>query len=258
MFAELHLSTLLLITTRIAAIVLVAPGLGARIVPWRARLLLVALLAVPAFCVSPVTEPIEPTLLPQLMLHEAVVGLSLGMVPAVMIWGLQVALQPLQGLTGLPGVTSGGSPGDDLMQSAPLERFFCITVLALFFLAGGHRQLIQAMFESFRWLPPGHYVPLDSASELIIDLLAQGFALGVRALSPIIVALLFSMIAFAAVNRILPQLGYFAVGMNVQVLVLLGSVVLFLGVMGWLVDGEFATATERAQLAWKRVTQGIP
>ncbi len=258
MFAELHLTTLLLITTRIVAIVFVAPGLGARIVPWRARLLLVALLVVPSYCVSQASEPIEPTWLPQLVLHEAVVGFSLGMVPAVMIWGLRVALQPIQGLTGLPGISSDGSGGDDLMQSASLERFFCITVLAIFFLAGGHRQLIQAMLESFRWLPPGHYAPLESASELIVDLLAQGFALGVRALSPIIVALLFSIIAFAAVNRILPQLGYFAVGMNVQVLVLLGSVVLFLGVMGWLVEGEFAIATERAQLAWKRVTQGIP
>ena len=96
----------------------------------------------------------------------------------------------------------------------------------------------------------------DGYESLGIDLLAQAFALGVRALSPLIVALVFSMIAFAAIHRVLPQLGYFAVGMNVQVLVLLGSVVLFLGVIGWWIDGELATVTERAQLAWKHVLAG--
>ena len=66
------------------------------------------------------------------------------------------------------------------------------------------------------------------------------------------------MIAFAAINRILPQLGYFAVGMNLQVVVLLASLVLFLGVMGRLVDVEFVTTMQHAQLAWKRIFQGAP
>ena len=254
MFSHWQLPILLLIAVRIAALGMVAPGFSSWSIPWRIRILLVGLLVLPVFCVwQGAPFSFEASLLPNLLLHEAVVGISLGVVPAVMVWGLQLAVQSVHGLSGLPGVT-GGEPADtDLAHASALNRFFSMTVLAVFFSTGGHRQLVQAVLESFQWLPPGQYAPLDQAYELLLDLFAQSFALGARAVSPIVVALSISWLAFATMNRILPQLGYFVVGLNLQVLVLLGSLILFLGAVGWVLEGEFANITQTIGPLWDRL-----
>ncbi len=257
--ANFQLSTFLLVTTRVAALVFLTPGWGARFVPWRARLLLVGLLDVSAYSVAQSTAvSFDLALLPKLLIHEAIVGFSLALVPALILWAVQMALQPTQGLTGLAGVAGDDSVSGDFQQAAATERFFVITVVAIFFSVGGHRQLVRAVLDSFRWLPPGEYVSAQHVSGLIVDLLSQSFALGVRAVSPLVVALLLGLTAFAAINRLLPQLSYFAVGMNLQVLVLLASLVIFFGAIGWLIEGELATATLRIQLAWKSMVQHVP
>lgn len=248
-----RVATVLLVAARVSALVAVAPGLSLRIVPLRIRALLTLLLTTAA--VGSLTEPVsvKSSMLPELLLHQAVVGASLGLVPAVMIWGVQLASSTSQGLTGLPGFGVQDPSGDSAFNGSAAERFLVVTTLAVFFAAGGHRQLIQAVLLSFHWLGPAAYVPLESTRELVIGVFAQSFALGVRSLSPIIASLTMSLLALACVNRILPQVGYFAMGMSVQVLVLLGSLMVFLGSVVWLWDGDLPLATERLQTAWQQL-----
>jgi len=55
-------------------------------------------------------------------------------------------------------------------------------------------------------LPPGSTASPDSLSETLIDLVAQSFALGIRAAAPIVTAMLLANLVLGLIGRTLPQL----------------------------------------------------
>ena len=250
-------TTAALVVTRIAAVMLCVPGVSQQWVPWRIRLLLIASLAVPVLCVIP-PVPLEEQnhAIGALLVHEAMVGISLSLVPAAILFGLQISVQAVQGMTGLPEAAAGQS--SNLATGSSLHRLMMITALAVFFTSSGHRVVFQSVLESFQWLPPGGYRPFESTSELFLDLLATSFRLGVRAMAPIGLSLTISLIAVAAINRLLPQLGYFAVGMSVQAMAMFAALVLLSGTCVWFLDNSFANADLNPRLAWQLLESNQP
>ena len=247
------LATLLLVTTRITAFMLIVPGLSQSMVPWRIRFLLIAMLTVPVLCVIPPAS-IDTTQLAWLFVHEAVVGVSLSLVPAAIVFGLQVAAQTIQGMTGLPqaGVATP-SMGTD---GSSLGRLMLISTLAVFFASSGHRVVFESALDSFKWLPPGSYHSFTSVNELLLDLLAASFKLGVRAMAPIGLALAISLMMIAALNRVLPQISYFAVGMSIQAATLFAALVLFGGSVAMFLDHSFLSSVDTTRFAWQALLTG--
>lgn len=247
--------TTILVLARVAALVAIVPGLSSAVVPWRARLLVVALVTWPVLCVIPVAnqDALAQNSTISLVVHELVVGVSLGLVPAAIAFGLQVAVQSLQGMTGLPG----GSESTEGQNAAPLQRLFHIVVLATFFLSSGHRLVVESLLGSFRWLPPGSHTSLASNREVLLDLLAASFELGVQAMSPIAVSLAFGLLVLAAINRIVPHVGYFAVGMSVQTTVLFGALMICVGAVVWLLESGIAAGPDLTRFAWQDVLAAI-
>ena len=242
-------ATAALVVTRVSAMMLCAPGVGQHWVPWRIRFLLIASLSVPVLCVIPCANLEQTQSIGSLLAHEAIVGISLSLVPAAILFGLQVSVQAVQGMTGLPEANTGN--GQDLSTGSSLHRLMLITALAVFFTSSGHRVVFQSVLESFQWLPPGEYRPFNASSDLFLDLLSTSFRLGVRAMAPIGLSLAISLVAVAAINRLLPQLGYFAVGMSVQAMALFAALVLFCGTSVWYLDNSFATASDAPRVAWQ-------
>ena len=138
-----------------------------------------------------------------------------------------------------------------------MQRLFCILVLAIFFLSSGHRVVIQTLLDSFTWLPAGSYSPLTSTRLVIVDLLSASFELGVRAMSPIAASLAIGLLALAAINRIIPQVGYFAVGMSIQTAVLFGSLILCVGGIVWFLENSFATTPDSFRMAWHSIARSV-
>lgn len=248
------LATALFVLARVSALVVIVPGVSQRFVPWRARLLLVALITVPVLCVIPPTaDNFEPLSIPAIMVHELIVGLSLGFVPAAIVFGLQTAVQTLSGMTGLPS----GQATESLATASAMQRLLLATVLTVFFLSSGHLVVIQSIMDSFHWLPAGSYTPLESVSDILLDLLSASFALGVRTMTPVAASLAISLMALAAINRIVPQFGYFTVGMSVQSLVLIGSLILFCGGIVWFLEESFTSSPDSFKLAWQSALQKV-
>jgi flagellar biosynthetic protein FliR len=250
------LATTIFVLARVSALVLIVPGFSHAVVPWRVRILVIVLLVIPILCVvQPCDEGlVSVTTIPSLLAHELVVGVSLGLVPAAVVWGLQVAVQAMHGMTGLPGAAEAA---DHRGADAPLQSLLMMTVLTVFFVSSGHREVFQSVLNSFNWLPPGSFTPLQSVRGMIVDLLSASFALGVRAMSPIAASLAIGLMTLAAINRIIPQFGYFAVGMSVQTLVLLGSLVIFMGGVVLLLEHSFLGAPESVRLVWEELLPAI-
>ncbi len=248
------LTTTALVITRIAAMLLCIPGVSNRFITWRVRLMVIAALCVPVLCVIPPSDVDQGSSFVSLVFHEAIVGISLSLVPAALVFGLQTSVQAIQGMTGLPdGLGSASSEPLNGNGGSSLGRLMLITCLAVFFVSSGHRVVFQSVLESFEWLPPGSHRPLDSVSDLLLDLLSASFRFGVRAMTPIGLSLGISLLAVAAVSRVLPQVSYFAVGMSVQAVSLFASLFLFGGAIVWSLDNSFATSADSAKSAWQQV-----
>lgn len=238
----------LLVLMRVTALMIVVPGVTHSVVPWRARLLIIALLVIPVLCVVPTPDnEVRVGEFSSCLAHEFVVGISLGLVPAAIVWGLQIAVLALHGMTGLPG----GAELDSTGVEAPMQRLFLFAVLTIFFLSSGHRVVIQALLESFRWLPAGRQILLSASSDVVLDLLAASFKLGVRSMAPLAASLATGLLALAAINRVIPQIGYFAIGMSVQTTVLLGSLVICVGSLVWMLEGSLLETSHTFRAAWQ-------
>ena len=96
--------------------------------------------------------------------------------------------------------------------------------LAIFFLVGGHRQVIDALLGSFAWMPPGQGRLPDELVEALTAVAAQSFEIGIRAAAPVMVACCWRSLIVALISRTLPQLNAVAVGLNFNSLIVLGRV----------------------------------
>lgn len=164
-FTAEHVLAFLLVTTRISGLVLAAPLLGARCSPFYIRVMLVvslALLLTP-LCAdwSPIDMAGPKNVLPALV-REAVLGGVLGLSLVVLISAAQSGgriVGQMSGMSLAESVDAGAGSAGPLFG-----RLFDLTAAVTFVLMGGHRQVISALLDSFRWVPPEASVPATTWS----------------------------------------------------------------------------------------------
>jgi flagellar biosynthetic protein FliR len=93
--------------------------------------------------------------------------------------------------------------------------------------------MVEALLETFTWVPPGHARLGDSYLDALIGLLSQSFALGIHAAAPLLVALLLSTIMLGLVSRTLPQINIIAVGFGLNSFLTLAMTMMSLGAVAW-------------------------
>lgn len=249
---ELYLDQLILfvlVLTRVSGLVMTAPIFGSRSVPFRVRGLLavaLAMIVTSLYLGHEVPLPgniIEMTLM---LAREGVLGLLLGMSVQILFSGLQLTGQII-------GQMSGMSLADvfdpTFNQSVPVFAQLLETMALSFFIAiGGHRLLIRALLETFRWRPPGvHDLPAGIVAALT-DVIHQSFLMGIRAGAPVMVALLMAILVLGLISRTLPQLNVIAVGFSLNAMVMMVTLALSLGAVAWVLQ-------ERTELVIESMTE---
>ena len=135
---------------------LTAPILGAREVPIRVRAFLAVTIA---FIVTPVTwhtvVNTPGTLVhgAALVLGELLIGVTLGLGVMIIFTGIQVAGQLIGQVSGM-SLGEVFNPGFNEDSHSISQLLFYVT-MAVFVLVGGHRQVMEALLQTFAALPPG-------------------------------------------------------------------------------------------------------
>ena len=237
-----------LVLTRVSGLVLVAPIFGSRNVPMHVRGFLAVGLSL---IVTPLQTPaaVDPSNLIDLLLligREALLGLALGLAVLILFTGLQLTGQVIGQISGmsLADVFDPSYEADVSIFSQLLD----VIAIAAFLAIGGHRQVLEALLDTFQARPPGvGEFPLGVAATLA-ELLGESFAIGVRAAAPVMVALLMSVLILGLISRTLPQLNVIAIGFNLNGLIMLavlsvciGAIV---GVLVFRVDGMLAVVRD--------------
>ncbi|MEI7035952.1 flagellar biosynthetic protein FliR [Fulvimonas yonginensis] len=225
---------------RVGGLCLVAPVLGAPMIPARIRVGLVLLLTL-------VLAPLAPAAVDPLsadgvatMAGQVVVGAAVGFVlklvfEAVAFGGELVGQGMSLGFAEVVNPAGGGS-------TPVLSQFYTVLVTLLFLALDGHLKLIALLADSFHTLPPGPSALGTEGLHAVVLFATHLFAGAVRVALPAVTALLVVNVGFAAISRAAPSMNLFAVGFPITLC--LGSIALWLGLRA--LPGAFDTLRESA------------
>jgi flagellar biosynthetic protein FliR len=211
---------------RVSGLLLVAPVLGANVVPVRVKIVLALVLAL---LVAPLAPPPAGLIAPSAagalaMAVQISIGAAVGFVVQLSFDALVMAGQTIAMTMGL-GFATLVDPARGATTPV-LSQFFLILGLLLFLSVDGHVALIGVLAESFRWAPIGPQgLDLEGLWGLALWV-GRIFESGLAIALPAVIALLGMNIGMGIVSRAAPQLNLFAVGFPVAMLV--GYVVMLL------------------------------
>ncbi|HEY3934415.1 MAG TPA: flagellar biosynthetic protein FliR [Gemmatimonadales bacterium] len=212
----IHWPLLILVTSRVAGVMLIAPAWSQATVPasLRGAFAVIASLAIlPGVPDAAVNIDSISVVAP--VATELILGLAIGLSAAVFLSGVAMAAEVVSLQMGLSlgaalgGVADVGSPG-----IGELEGQFS---LAVFVAVGGHLALLTAVARSFHAIPPGAPIAIAEGGRALIVLCGSVFTTAVQVAAPMMVALLITNIGLAVLNRAVPQLNTMMVAVPVTV-----------------------------------------
>lgn len=243
-----------LVLTRVGCLLMTLPMLGTATVPWQIRALLavgISLVLTPLYWGLTLPPPENLLVLAPLLVREAVLGLALGLAVMILLSGMQLAGQVISQISGL-SLADVANPTFD--TSVPIfSHILEMLAIAIFFLVGGHRLVIDALLGSFAWMPPGQGRLPDELVESLTAIASTSFETAIRASAPVMVSLLLATLVVALVSRTLPQLNAVAVGLNFNALIVLAVLGVSMGSAAWVfqeqVEGVIGAVIETFETA---------
>ena len=175
---------------------------------------------------------------------ELLLGIACGLAGRIIISGLQMAGQLIGQVS---GITLSELNAADATTTTVHGRLLAMIALSSFLILGGHRQVVQAMLDSFHTIAPGASLPMDSLLVLLQDVSGLAFSLAVRISAPILLAMLIALLAVGMLNRTLPQLNIMAIGHNLNALLLLVLLMFSVGGIAWIFQDQMTLALEQMQ-----------
>lgn len=223
---ESFLLTLLLLYFRVVLLFFTVPFFGSPFIPIRIRLLLALSFSFAVLLNNPQVEPIAINTFEEFIL-KAISELTFGFLASLI---LRLAFEALVIAGELVAVHSGLGflqmflPGQQ--QISLLAGFFSIYGTVLFLSVGGAEIVLIALSDSLRNLPPGSFNIFSLNPEMYLQFFYESFSLGVKLSMPVLITALLLNVVLAVVNRFIPQMNVFMVGLPLQVVV--GLIVLIL------------------------------
>ena len=237
---------LLLIFTRISSTLLLLPSFSLVTGSIRIKLLLSAMAAVlltPLYIQGDLLA-VAPDRLLFMFESELLLGFACGLSGRLIISGLHMGGQ----LVGqVSGITLSEFTLADESTTTIHGRLLVLIGLSSFLVMGGHRQVVQALLDSFQVISPGAILPATPLADLLRDTGGLAFQLSVRITAPILLAMLTALIAVAMLNRTLPQLNIMAIGHNLNALLLFVALLFSVGTIAWIFQDQMVVALEHMQ-----------
>ncbi|AFM42695.1 flagellar biosynthetic protein FliR [Desulfosporosinus acidiphilus SJ4] len=240
-----NLSLFILILSRWAGMIILAPVFGARGVPTLIRLSLAGCFTVVVYPLVFATNPTIPSeMLPYVavVIKEVLVGLVIGYVIYLLTAILQGAGQLIDFQMGF----TMGAAIDPVYgaQSPMMGNFQMVLATMLLLSTNAHHYLIAAMVKSYAFIPlnPSN-LPIDY--HFFVELVAHVFSLSIQMGLPVFGALVVSDIGVGLLMRTAPQFNIFSVVFPVKVI--FGLIILFLSVSFF---GEAVSHLFKMNMTW--------
>jgi flagellar biosynthetic protein FliR len=214
----LRVDLFLLLFLRVLGLFTTAPIWSNRVVPVQLR---VALALATAAAVLPLFgPPLIPTTLAGLApmaLQELLVGMLIGFIASLALSAIQFAGQLLDINMGLAMVNVLDPMTNT--QVPIMGNFLHLVAMLIFLSINGHHMLLRALMDSYALVPVGTAALSDALSRSLIEIAANLFVVGLKVAAPVLAALFLTTVALGLLNRAVPQMNVFVIGLPVQLAV---------------------------------------
>lgn len=225
-----HLVTVMLVASRMAGLMLAAPLLSGRTMPVRVRAMLAFMLALALYPVLPGVLHSAPAVdlfgLIGLVVGEALIGMSLGLIASIPLAALEVSGLMMGHQMGL-ALARSYNPELDAETEVLGQVLFYLAFVA-FLALDGLETLFVVMARTFTTIPVGAMRMSDAPLDLLVGVLQSGFELAIRVAMPVCCIVILIMLAIGVLGKTSPQINVMSVGFGIKILCGLG--VLALGV----------------------------
>jgi flagellar biosynthesis protein FliR len=236
--------TFLFIFVRIGVVFSLIPMFGGEIAPRKITAIIVFFLSLVLLpVVPPAAVPsvhLNVLTLMVLLLHELLVGLTIGLAVNVVFAGVQTAGEIIGFQMGF-SIVNVVDPMTGV--DAPITANLLYILAFLLFLSfGGHHMLLKALVESFTVMPVHAGFPHHAFLTAVLAYMAQAFIIAVKVSAPVIGILLLVNIAFAIMSRAIPQMNVFMMAFPVTIGVGLLFLIIIIKMMPLFMEGALANA----------------
>ena len=215
---QIQLFTFVLV--RVAAILFTIPFLDSRSVPSLVKAGLavaVSLLIMPSLSIDLPVFINNPVRLVFGLLGEVAIGVTIGLAFQLVVAGVLLAGQ-LAGFQMGIAIANVMDPASSL-QIPVLSQFLNLFAMLLFLSMNAHYYFIHVLADAFSLIPPLGVNIDNGLFDVIMQLAANAFVLGIKLGAPVTVALLLTNVALGLVARTVPQMQVFIVSMPLKILV---------------------------------------
>jgi flagellar biosynthetic protein FliR len=222
-----------LLFSRLAAIVMLIPGIGESFIPPRIRLAFAFVFALMLF---PLIAPIAPAVpgsvsgVAGAVIKEVMIGLMIGAILRFFMSSLAAAGEIVSIQTTL-AFSQTANP-TQAQPSTTLGTFLGLMGIVLIMTTNLHHMFLSAIVRSYTVFPFHRPVMVAHAAQLAIQTVGKSFALGLQLAAPVVVFSLIFNIATGLIGRVMPQFQIFFVATPLMVLLGLSIFALSLGVIG--------------------------
>jgi flagellar biosynthetic protein FliR len=217
----LALPAFAMVLCRIGGLVMTAPVYGSPVVPVRIKAGIVIGLAVLIFPLIRHQAPSEISWSTAILglVGELVIGSTIGLTLTVLISGAEVAGLTIGQQAGLAlGEVFNPTYND---QTSVLGQIYGIVFVLLFLIAGGHRETLASLLDTYSVMPIGSASFRESYVLLVLETLTSAFVVGIRLAGPVLIALLLTSVLLGVLSRTMPQLHILTVGFTLKIMVAL-------------------------------------
>jgi len=208
-----------LIFSRIIAFFMAFPLISSPIIPHNVKVLLVvsfAYFTMLNFNIKLEIKEYDLLIFLTLILKEVFIGFSLGIIVNIFIGAFSYAAEIISYLMGLT-VLNMFNPA--FGQTSVLSGYFLLLFYLLFLISGAYQIFIGALFKSFEVIPLSSFNINNGVFEFIIKKSSDIFLLSFQMAFPFILVLLVFNIVLALINRLIPQINVFMVGLPAQIFI---------------------------------------
>lgn len=206
-----------LVLGRLAGIFSAIPLFGGERVPMNIRVLVtlsMTLVCFPVLKLSHVILPSDFLSLVLMVISEALIGVTLGLVAQAVFGAVEFCGQVI----GMQMGFSMSSLFDPTMGQVPLMAMFQTLVATLLFLTlGAHHIFIKAMVDSYTLVPLGGWHISGNLLSFLVTITSGIFILGIKLAAPVMVSLLATTVVLGVMARSFPQMNIFVVSMPLNI-----------------------------------------
>ncbi len=211
------------IFTRVIGIFLSFPLLNTSMIPLNIRVLFVVAFSFYIASVLEIKVSVENISVVEIMLNilkELLVGFLLGVLVNIFITAFSYAAELISYFMGLTIVNIFDPT---FGQIAVLDRLFILIFYLLFFITGVYQLFLGGVIASFELFPVYSFSFNEGIFPYILEKSSKLFLLGFKLAFPFILVLFITNVVLALINRLIPQIMVFIVGLPMQIFLGLAS-----------------------------------